>query len=85
MMADNTLLAIAGALVATTFGLLCTILGWLGNRVYQKLDEMGKTLHRIAGDLHEKINNLDRRVVVVETRCGVNHTQDTHPSRRADD
>jgi uncharacterized protein YoxC len=85
-MVDNTtLLAIAGALVATTFGLLCAILGWLGNRVYQKLDEMGKTLHRIAGDLHEKINGLDRRVTVVETRCGVNHTAESHPTRRADD
>jgi hypothetical protein len=48
------------------FGLLSAILGWIGNRTYQKMDEMAKTLDRIAGDLHEKINGLDKRVTIVE-------------------
>ncbi len=67
------LLTMAAALVAAMFGLLTAILGWLGSRVYSKLDEMSNTMHSIAGELHNRINGLDRRVTVVETRCGTRH------------
>lgn len=67
-MSDATLLAIAASLVAAMFGLLCAILGWLGNRIYNKVDEMAKSLTAMAGELHNRINGIDRRVTVVETR-----------------
>ena len=66
MMNDQILLTLAASLVATLFGLLVAILGWLGNKIYSKLDEVSETMHRIAGDLHEKLNDLDRRVTKVE-------------------
>ncbi|MDE2440168.1 MAG: hypothetical protein KGP14_04015 [Betaproteobacteria bacterium] len=72
-MTDTLLLTLAASLVATLFGLLIAILGWLGNKIYTKLDEMSGTMHKIAGDLHDRINGLDRRVTVVETKCNVNH------------
>ena len=62
------MLTIAASLVATMFGLLISILGWMGNKVYSKMEEMGATLHKIAGDLHQKIESLDRRVTVVEVK-----------------
>jgi len=70
-MGDAYLVTIAFSLVAAMFGVLVALLGWLGSRVYSKLDEMSKTMHSIASDLHNRINGLDRRVTVVETKCSV--------------
>lgn len=75
-MTETQMLTIASSLVATMFGLLVAVLGWLGSRVYSKLDEMSHTMQAIASELHNRINGLDRRVTVVETRCGVNHGKD---------
>lgn len=72
-MSETLMLTIAASLVATLFGLLVAVLGWLGSKIYTKLEEMATTMHAIAGDLHERINGLDRRVTVVETRCKSNH------------
>jgi len=70
---ETQMLTVAASLVATLFGLLVALLGWLGSKIYNKLDEMNLTMHTIASDLHEKINDLDRRVTKVETRCESNH------------
>lgn len=67
-MTDTQLLTIAASLVATLFGVLVTIIGWLGNKFYTKLDEISKNLVDMAGELHERINGLDRRVTKVETQ-----------------
>ena len=68
-MSDTVLLTVAASLVATLFGVLVALLGWLGSKVYEKLSEISKNLVDMAGELHERINGLDRRVTVVETRC----------------
>lgn len=68
-MSDNALTALALSLVATLFGLLTMILGWLGAKLYNKLDEMSKNLILMASELHNKINSIDTRLVKVETRC----------------
>lgn len=65
-MNETVMLTLAASLVATLFGLLVAVLSWLGNKIYTKLDELNNTVHRIEGDLHERINNLDRRVTRVE-------------------
>lgn len=56
-------------LLPLLFGLLVALLGWIGNKVYQKLDEISKNLVAMAGELHGRINRLDRRVTRVETHC----------------
>jgi len=66
-MNETVMLAIASSLVATLFGLLVLIVGWLGNKLYAKLDEMSKNLAAMAGELHTRINGIDRRLTVVET------------------
>ena len=68
-MSDTQLLAISASLVATLFGVLVTVLGWLGNKFYVKLDEISKNLVDMAGELHDRINGLDRRITKVETQC----------------
>ena len=66
-MSETTLLAIAASLVATLFGVLVAISGWIGNNIYAKLDEISKTLIVMAGELHDRINGIDKRLVRVET------------------
>jgi biopolymer transport protein ExbB/TolQ len=70
-MSDTVLLSIAASLVATLFGLLVAIIGWLGNKFYSKLDEISKNLITMAGELHTRINGIDRRLVRVETHAGI--------------
>jgi hypothetical protein len=72
-MSETQLLTMAAGLVACLFGLLCAILGWLGNGIFNKLDGLQKSMSEMATELHEKLNALDRRVTVVETRCTANH------------
>lgn len=67
-MSDSMFLTVAMSLVATLFGLLILIVGWLGNKTYSKLDEISRNLVLMAGELHEKINGHDRRITVLETR-----------------
>lgn len=68
-MTDTQLLTIASMLVATLFGLLVAIVGWIGNKFSIKLDEISNNLLEMAGGLHERVNGLDRRVTRVETHC----------------
>lgn len=70
-MTETMLLTIASSLVAALFGLLVMVLGWLGSRVYTKLDEISSNLVKMAGELHTRINGLDRRLVRVETQAGL--------------
>jgi uncharacterized protein YoxC len=65
-MNETQIITILLSLVATFFGLLVVILGWIGNKVYGKLDDMARTMHNIETDLHGKIGILDRRVTRVE-------------------
>lgn len=67
-MSDTLLLTLSSSLLATLFGLLILILGWLGNKTYNKLDEISTNLVKMAGELHTRINDLDTRLVKVETR-----------------
>ncbi len=69
-MNETQLLTIACMLVATLFGILVAIIGWLGNKFYTKLDEISKNLVTMAGELHDRINGLDRRTTILETRIG---------------
>lgn len=66
-MSESMLLTVAASLVATLFGVLVMIIGWLGNKFYTKLDEISSNLVKMAGELHDRINGLDKRLVRVET------------------
>jgi uncharacterized protein YoxC len=64
---DTFLLSIALALVAGLFSLLTLVIGWIGNKLYGKLDEMSKNLVTMASELHNRITNVDKRLTRVET------------------
>ena len=73
MQTDMQILNIFMGLVACLFGLLCTLLGWLGKGMFEKMDNLRASMNEMASDLHDRLNNLDRRVTVVETRCQTSH------------
>ncbi len=75
-MTPNDFLAVAGWMVAALFGMLCAILGWIGNKIFEKLNSMSDDIHKLASELHERVNGLDRRVTIIETKCATNHSRD---------
>ena len=77
-MTENMLLILAISLVGVFFGLLMAVLGWIGNKLYNKVDEMSKNLVAMAGELHERINGIDSRLIrveAVEAMCNGNPTR----------
>ena len=86
-MTETQMLTMASALVAAMFGLLATVLGWIGSKTFEKLDEVVKSITIVKDELHERIseyqetqaekwNGIERRLSVVETRCVVFHKPD---------
>ena len=53
-------------LVATMFGLLVAVFGWLSNKLYEKLEFMNKSLKDIETGLINKLHEIDKRVTKVE-------------------
>ena len=72
-MNDAQLLTIACSLVATLFGILVAIIGWGGSRVIAKLEDVANKLNTMAVELHGRINDIDVRVSVIETKCETHH------------
>lgn len=54
-------------LVATMFGLLVAVFGWLSNKLYEKIEYMNQSLQDIESSLVEKIHEIDKRVTTAET------------------
>lgn len=73
-----SLLTLASTLVAALFGVLIAILGWMGNKMYDKLNEMANSMRMIEKDLHGQISSLDRRVTRLEDHTGID---DEHHKR----
>jgi hypothetical protein len=82
---DNFVITIALGLVATLFGMLMLLLGWLGSRLYTKIDELGKAIITLTGELHSKINVIDGRLIRVEAKHELCETASNSLNRRAAD
>lgn len=75
-MNEAQLLSVIGALFAIVVGGL----SWIGNRIFGKLDKLSDQMtenRELIGnrldDVHDRINNLDKRVTAVEVRCNYEH------------
>lgn len=68
-MSDTQVLTMAASLVATLFGLLVLVLGWMGNKLYGKLE----SLTEIFSELRAEIVSIDKRLTIVEARCHYEH------------
>lgn len=83
-MNEISFVAISGSLVATLFGLLTIVVGWIGSRVILKLDDVVEALRNVETELHTRINKLDNRITAIETRCG-DQFANLHIHHRSDD
>lgn len=70
-MTETQMLTIAAALVASMFGLLTAVVGWVGSRAISSIDAMREKLSEVAGELHTRINGLENRVVKMETKLEI--------------
>lgn len=79
-MSEPQLVGIVGSVLMVLVGLV----GWIGTRIFAKLDrlsdqqsDMQSGLQRQINEgdnvLHHRVNELDRRVTRVETRCSMEH------------
>ena len=68
-MTDTQLLTLSAQLVAALFGLLILVLGWMGNKLYSKLESMSN----IFDELRHEIHKIDGRVTRLEERCRFEH------------
>jgi len=59
--------AVASSIAAALFSVLIAVLGWLGNKIYTKLESLSDAMDAVKDELHERINKIDRRVTRVET------------------
>lgn len=68
-MSDTQLLTISAQLVAALFGILIMLLGWLGSKLYSKLESMSDAFNEIK----REIQKIDNRVTRLEERSRYEH------------
>lgn len=81
MPGENFALTVALGLIGAMFTVLMALLGWLGTRTYNKIDEMSGMINKVISELHDRINGIDRRVVRAETKLGIPEFEDDRRSR----
>lgn len=82
-MTSAQILSFYSSIVIVLFGIVMTLLGWLGTRLYSKLEEMSKSIRSIDGDLHERVAVIDKRLVAVEAKCQFEHDRRSGGDRRS--
>ena len=82
-MTNAQMLSFYSSIVIVLFGIVMTLLGWMGTRLYSKLEEMSKSIRSIEGDLHERVAVIDKRLVAVEAKCRFEHDRRTDNDRRS--
>ncbi len=75
-MVTEPLLSISYAIVGVLFGVLIIILGWLGNRVMNKLDFLSENILHVSHSLNTKTNEQDMRITRIETLLEVEQTNE---------
>ena len=58
------LMPIIGGLMSV----LIIVIGWMGNKLHERLGEINETLATIDRDLRHELSRLDNRLTVVETK-----------------
>jgi hypothetical protein len=66
-MTETQILAASGSIIIALLGVLLCVIGWLGSRVINRLDDLVDRVDEVKGDLHNRINGIETRLVKVET------------------
>jgi hypothetical protein len=54
--------------VGGLMSVLIIVIGWMGNKLHERLGEINETLATIDRDLRHELSRLDNRLTVVETK-----------------
>jgi hypothetical protein len=57
----------AASIIVSLLGVILCVVGWLGSRMANRLDDLVDRIDEVKGDLHERINGIDIRLIKVET------------------
>lgn len=60
----DILMPIVGGLMSV----LIIVIGWMGNKLHERLGEINETLATIDRDLRHELSRLDNRLTVLETK-----------------
>ena len=60
----DILMPIVGGLMSV----LIVVIGWMGNKLHERLGEINETLATIDRDLRHELSRLDNRLTVLETK-----------------
>lgn len=55
-------------IVGGLMSVLIIVIGWMGNKLHERLGEINETLATIDRDLRHELSRLDNRLTVVETK-----------------
>lgn len=80
-MTDPQQFEIIVAIIGSLLGILCAIVAWAANRVYEKLCEITSVMQKFVKDT----SGLDKRITLVEAKCEMFHGGNFHAHRRAND
>lgn len=58
----NVLVTVIGGLLVV----LISVIGWIGNRIHNRLDSISLSLSSIEKDLRGELTHLDRRISKIE-------------------
>lgn len=67
-MSVEFIITIASSVVAILFGVLTAMIGWLGSRMINQLDNISSKVDLLEDSMYEKINAIENRVIILETR-----------------
>ena len=60
----DILMPIVGGLMSV----LIVVIGWMGNKLHERLGEINETLATIDRDLRHELSRLENRLTVLETK-----------------
>lgn len=72
-MTTAALLSVASSICAALFAIIIALLAWMGNKLYNKMEQMGVENTQSTGLFFNEINKMDIRLTVVETECRAHH------------
>lgn len=70
-MVDGSYIELLLAVIGGLLTVLCTLVGWIGNRIFDKIDMIVKSTSEFELSIQGKLGDLNTRVVVLEHE-GVN-------------
>lgn len=68
---QNDLIPILLGVIGFLVSVLIAVIGWIGSRIFQRMDGIQELLREETGHLHVRVDNHENRLVRVETHCNI--------------